>query len=69
MITSNAPDTDMKERIQELRIFIEKIEQRIAVEQRQAQPDAELVARLKQERINLEDTLKRAQELSDKDKP
>lgn len=58
----NQSESAMQQRIREMSIFIEKIEQKIEEERSQKQPNLDLIKRLEDERRNLDDTLKQALE-------
>ncbi len=59
----NQSESAMQQRIREMSIFIEKIEQKIEEERSQKQPNLDLIKRLEDERRNLDDTLKQALEI------
>lgn len=63
MTTKRAQQDTLQDRIGEFRPFVSRLEQRLAVERSQPQPDLDLLQRLERERDNLRDTLSRAQDL------
>lgn len=65
MNSASRPVGALEERIQEFSLIEQRIEQQIEFEQGRAKPDAELVRRLKQESLNLKDTLERAKRWAD----
>lgn len=65
MNSASRPVGALEERIQEFNLIEQRIEQQIEFEQGRAEPDAEMVRRLKQERLNLKDTLERAKRWAD----
>ncbi|NKW90915.1 hypothetical protein HGD87_00085 [Rhodobacteraceae bacterium R_SAG9] len=67
MTTKRAQQDTLQDRIGEFRPFVSRLEQRLAVERSQPQPDLDLLQRLERERDNLRDTLSRAQDLAKHD--
>lgn len=69
MITEDPQVETLWERIEEFSLFEKRIEDRIQQEQKQGQPDAALLERLHEERLNLRDTLDRARRWADQNTP
>ncbi len=57
-----AQQDTLQDRIREFQPFLSLLEQRLAAERNQPQPDLDLLQRLERERDNLSDTLTRAKE-------
>ncbi|MEC8195380.1 MAG: hypothetical protein VX228_03440 [Pseudomonadota bacterium] len=62
-----AQQDTLQDRIREFQPFVSHLEQRLAAERSQPQPDLDLLQRLERERDNLCDTLARAKEWAQHD--